>query len=296
MSYATWGQTILHSNLEPVLIDQQQGCLLQIHPLELNRQLMELTTPLTTLGRDSTADISLADASISRCHATIQRTPNGYLIADQGSTNGTFVNETRVTSHLLQPGDRIQVGSFIFKFLCSNHIELQYHEAVYTMMTRDGLTGTLNKRSFMDLLTREFQRSLHRDTQLSLILFDIDHFKSVNDTHGHLAGDEVLQEISKCIGEVIAEHDVFARYGGEEFAVLLPSVNLEEAVRVAERCRQAVAANPFPTCAGPLPITISIGVADFAGLVDPTGPTTLIQAADEQLYAAKRGGRNRVCF
>jgi diguanylate cyclase (GGDEF)-like protein len=289
-----WGQTLAQSDSEPVANPQQPGCLLQIYPLDVNRQLTDLPASLTTIGRDESCHLILPDASVSRCHATIQRTAEGYRIEDRGSTNGTFVNESRVTSHLLQPGDRVQVGSFIFKFLCNNHIELQYHEAVYTMMTRDGLTGTLNKRSFMELLTREFQRALHRDSPLCLIMFDLDHFKGVNDNYGHLAGDEVLQEVSKRVTDVIAEHDVFARYGGEEFAILLPAVSLAEAVRVAERCRLAVAADPCATSAGPLPITISVGVADFAGLDDPRGAAALVQAADVQLYAAKRHGRNRV--
>lgn len=294
MNQVIWGKTIAKCEAKSPPVEPQQGCLLQIHPLDINRQLTHLTADCTTMGRESSCDLSLPDAAVSRCHATLERTADGFMLRDQGSTNGTFVNEARVESRLLQPGDRVQVGSYIFKFLSSNHIELQYHEAVYTMMTRDGLTGALNKRSFMDLLTREFQRSLHRDSTLALIMFDVDHFKSVNDTHGHLAGDEVLQEISKRISQVIAEHDIFARYGGEEFAILLPGVNRAEAVSVAERCRNAVAEASFATSAGPLAITISLGVADFAGLSDPHGPATLIQAADQKLYQSKRSGRNRV--
>ncbi len=294
MNQVLWGKTIAKSEAEPTPLEQQQGCLLQIHPLDINRQLIDLTADRTTIGRESTVELCLPDTAVSRVHATLERTCEGFQIQDQGSTNGTFVNEVRIQSRLLQPGDRIQVGGYIFKFLSSNHIELQYHEAVYSMMTRDGLTGTLNKRSFMDLLTREFQRSLHRDSSLALIMFDVDHFKAVNDHHGHLAGDEVLQEISKRIGQVVAEHDIFARYGGEEFAILLPGVKRSEAVAIAERCRHAVAEQPFDTSAGPLPVTISLGVADFAGLSDPQGPASLIQSADAKLYQSKRSGRNRV--
>lgn len=294
MNHVLWDKTIAKPVSEPAALEQQQGCLLQIHPLDINRQLFELSANRTTIGRETTVDLSLPDTAVSRVHAVLERSANGFMIHDQSSTNGTFVNEARIETHLLQPGDRIQVGSYIFKFLCSNHIELQYHEAVYTMMTRDGLTGTLNKRSFMDLLTREFQRSLHRDSSLALIMFDVDHFKTVNDTHGHLAGDEVLQEISKRVGQVVAEHDIFARYGGEEFAILLPGVTRVEAVAIAERCRNAVAESSFATSAGSLPITISLGVADFAGLSDPQGAASLIQAADAKLYQSKRSGRNRV--
>jgi diguanylate cyclase (GGDEF)-like protein len=200
-----------------------------------------------------------------------------------------------VTSAELSPGDRVQFGSFIFKFLSTNHIEMQYHEAVYSMMTRDGLTGTLNKRSFLDIIGREFRRSASRNTPLSLILFDIDHFKLVNDTHGHLAGDEVLQEMGRRISEVIAEHDVFARYGGEEFAIQLSGVPAEEAAELAERCRVAVEATPFETSVQPLDITISAGVADMTRVPKKESESELVQVADEKLYEGKRGGRNRVC-
>jgi diguanylate cyclase (GGDEF)-like protein len=289
-----WEETIAAKSIK-AQAEAGQGCLLQIHPLQISGHLVELTEAQTTVGRDASCGCSIPDASVSRQHALIEQTDNGYQVTDLGSTNGTSVNERRITSAVLQPGDRIQFGSYIFKFLSTNHIEMQYHEAVYSMMTRDGLTGTLNKRSFLDIIGREFQRAAHRDTSLSLLLFDIDHFKSVNDTYGHLAGDEVLQEVGRRISQVIAEHDVFARYGGEEFAILLPDVSVAECTQVAERCRAAIEAAPFATSAGDLPVTISVGVADMTGLAGKADASQLIQAADEQLYAAKRGGRNRVC-
>ena len=289
----TWEETVA-AKTAPVK-ERGVGCLLQIHPLEVSGQLVELSRDATVIGRDSSACFCIPDASVSRRHAVIERREHTYTVTDLGSTNGTSVNERNIRSAELSPGDRIQFGSYIFKFLSTNHIELQYHEAVYSMMTRDGLTGTLNKRSFLDIIQREFRRSLRRHTPLSLILFDIDHFKSVNDTHGHLAGDEVLQEIGRRIETVISDHDVFARYGGEEFAILLADVPSREAVNTAEACRAAVAESPFPTSAGPLPVSISAGVADVSGLASAESPTDLIKAADIHLYAAKNGGRNRVC-
>ncbi len=290
-----WEATVTKDTANTQETSDQTGCLLQIHPLDLNHQLFELTESSVVVGRENTAGLCIADSSVSRKHAIIERSAEGYQVTDLNSTNGTCVNETRVESSRLVPGDRVQFGGFIYKFLSSNHIELQYHEAVYSMMTRDGLTGTLNKRYFLDIIGREFQKSCHRGTPLSLILFDIDHFKSVNDTHGHLAGDEVLKEMGRRIGNVVADHDVFARYGGEEFAILLTSVSLEETVDVAERCRLAVESETFPTSVGPLPITISVGVAEFAALTQPKNANELVQAADEKLYVAKRSGRNRVC-
>lgn len=292
MFEAGWEETVAASTVKEQL--GGVGCLLQIHPLELNHNLTELNCDQTTIGRDASCVLAISDSSVSRRHAVIERHGSTYRVTDLGSTNGTCVNETRVSSCELSPGDRLQIGGFIYKFLSTNHIEMQYHEAVYSMMTRDGLTGTLNKRSFLDIIEREFRRAAHRHTPLSLILFDIDHFKSVNDTHGHLAGDEVLQEISRRIGHVVAEHDVFARYGGEEFAILLSDVTCEEAAHVAERCRQVVENEAFETSVQPLPITISLGVADMTNLIDAEQASDLVQAADDKLYEAKRGGRNRV--
>lgn len=289
-----WEETIA-AKTAGVSVDSGVGCLLQIHPMEISGQLVELSEPQTAVGRDPSCGLSIGDSSVSRRHALVERVGDGYQVTDLGSTNGTCVNEKRVTSAQLSPGDRVQFGSFIFKFLSTNHIEMQYHEAVYSMMTRDGLTGTLNKRSFLDIIGREFRRAASRDTPLSLILFDIDHFKAVNDTHGHLAGDEVLQEMGRRVGEIVAEHDVFARYGGEEFAILLSGVPAKEAAELAERCRHVVEATPFQTSVKPLDVTISVGVADMARLPDQHSESALVQAADEKLYEGKRGGRNRVC-
>jgi len=291
----TWERTIATPAISPQSNDPTAGCLLQIYPLDLNRRLVELSGNGLLVGRDPASDIVINDQSVSRRHSRIERHENGYIVVDLGSTNGTHVNEVRIAKAPLSSGDCIQFGSFIYKFLSSNSIELQYHETVYSMMTKDALTGTFNKRYFMDVISREFSKAAHRRLPLTLILLDIDHFKSVNDTYGHLAGDEVLREMGKRVGEVVAQHDVFARYGGEEFAILLAGVNYEEGGAVAERCRTAVATKPFSTAVGELPITISLGVAEFGSLSNPEKPEQLIALADEKLYEAKKSGRDRVC-
>ena len=145
-----WEKTIANRQTD-VDDDAGVGCLLQIHPLEISCQLIRLTGRQTTIGRDPSCGLCISDASVSRKHALIERIGDTYQVTDLGSTNGTCVDEKRVTCHELIPGDRVQFGSFIYKFLATNHIEMQYHEAVYSMITRDGLTGTLNKRSFLDI-------------------------------------------------------------------------------------------------------------------------------------------------
>ena len=272
------------------------GCLLQIYPLSISGELIYLPIGATAIvGRDPSSTIFIDDGSVSGRHAKIEPVNGGFRLTDLGSTNGTSINENKIDSATLTPGDRVQFGSYIFKFLSANHIELQYHEAVYSMMTRDGLTDTLNKRYFLDIAEREFQKSLHRNTPLSLIMFDIDHFKTVNDTHGHLTGDEILKKLGSRIREVIAEHDIFARYGGEEFVIMLTGANLKEAVNVAERCRETVEQKPFDTSNEQLSITISVGVADLASLNNPNGVDALVKAADDRMYKAKGSGRNCVC-
>lgn len=289
-----WEETIARKTATAPL-DSGVGCFLQIHPLAISDNLTHLGHDRLTIGREASCGLCLPDSSVSRQHALVERVDDGYFVTDLGSTNGTCVNEQKISSVELTPGDRVQFGSYIFKFLSTNHIEMQYHEAIYSMMTRDGLTGTLNKRSFTDIINREFHRATTRQTRLSLILFDIDHFKSVNDTWGHLAGDEVLQEVGRRISSVIADHDVFARYGGEEFAILLADVDTTEAVDLAERCRRIIAAEPFETSVEPLSVTISLGVAERSATAAAQQPADLIEAADTRLYAAKDGGRNRVC-
>ncbi len=294
MTLSAWEETLAKTATEPAPVSDG-GCLLQIYPLSITNHLIELSDLRVVVGREPSCGISISDASVSRRHALIEKHDSGFMVTDLGSTNGTSVNERPISTSLLAAGDRIQFGNYIFKFLSSNHIELQYHEAVYSMMTRDGLTGALNKRSFIDILSRDFQRAVHRKSPLSLILLDIDFFKSVNDTHGHLAGDEVLREVGRRISSVTACHDVFARYGGEEFAILMSETAIDNAYEIAQRCRLAIAERPFETSVGPLPVTISAGISEVQLLASIESSDQLIQAADLKLYEAKHGGRNRVC-
>lgn len=297
MAALVWEQTAAAP--EPAIADIEDctGNLVQIYPLQLDRGMVTLDAESLTLGRGDEVGLVIREDCVSREHARIDRKPGGYVIADLGSTNGTWVNEQRVTSHWLQPGDRVRVGTHIFKFVSANDIETQYHETVYNMMTRDGLTGAWNKRSFLDVIERDIGRASRTGHALTMAIFDIDHFKSINDTYGHLAGDQVLRQLCERIRPLIPQGDLLARYGGEEFAVLLADRNAGDSLRLAETWRMIIADSPFETCEGPVPATISIGLADVASLETDNDPTAeqLIHAADARLYEAKRGGRNRVC-
>lgn len=266
------------------------GCLIKIHPMEIDATTIQIPSDSFSIGRHPSCDYQVHDDSVSRRHGLIERKGQIYCVSDLGSTNGVFVNDVQIDTCELKAGDRIRMGNQIFKFL--DQFEAQYHETVYTMMTCDGLTGAYNKRYFLEVLERSIEGCRRRQRTMALILMDIDHFKSINDTYGHLAGDEVLQELSARIKSVTREDEVFARFGGEEFAVLVCDGDVNEAVELAERCRVLIGSEPFQTSAGPLEVTISIGVAEY-DLVSQQ--SALLEEADKMLYQAKNQGRNQVC-
>lgn len=270
------------------------GCLVRIHPLELENKMLRITKPVTTIGREPVNTVFCDDASISRQHAKIVKGSGGFAIEDLGSTNGTFVNGQAVDAKNLSDGDKIQVGNHIFKFLAGDSIESQYHETVYAMMTKDGLTNVNNKRYLVDALQREFERSKAYGRPFSIVMMDIDFFKKFNDTYGHLAGDEVLQEFARRLESLKQPNQIFARFGGEEFAWLMVETEVADAINLAEQARRAVEQQTFDTGAGQLQVTASFGVAQ----VDPDAHqnfSELLEAADQKLYQAKENGRNQVC-
>jgi diguanylate cyclase (GGDEF)-like protein len=270
-----------------------ESCLVQIYPADVIDGMMLLDEEVIRIGRDFECDLSLNDGNVSRKHAEITRQSNGHVLVDLGSTNGTSVNGARVQSHPLRSGDQIAIGPFIFKYLSAGSIETHYHEAVYTSLTRDALTGAMNKRYLLESLQREIARSRRDKQPLAVVMIDIDHFKSVNDTHGHLIGDAVLREFGTRLLSICREDDLLARYGGEEFSLLLSSTGKREAVQIAEKCRAEIESKPFDTDAGQIFVTASFGIECFAGM-RAVSANQLIEIADNRLYEAKQNGRNCV--
>jgi len=245
------------------------------------------------LGRSPEADIFIDDDGVSRRHAKLVQGVEGIRLLDLGSTNGTFANGKKVDAQLLVDGDRIQIGSTtILKFSYQDDVEEHFQKQLYDSATRDGLTGAFNKKHFAERLRSEFAFSARHGTHLSLVLFDIDHFKNTNDTYGHLAGDEVLRRLSGVVMQQLRTEDTFARYGGEEFAIVLRDTDDERAFIIAERVRRAIESTKFTFERQTIPVTISLGVATLHGQNFPS-VRDLVQAADEYLYRAKRNGRNR---
>lgn len=270
----------------------REGCLVIIYGEDLGRRVPLGDEPCV-IGRSSKCDVQVDQESVSRNHARISRLGDGYTIRDLGSTNGTYVNDELVDEIVLRDGDQVKIGRTIFKFIVGGNMEAQYHEEIYRLMTVDGLTDLHNKRFFTESLEKEMSRAKRYERSFSLVLFDIDHFKQINDTYGHLAGDAVLRQLGALVRGRVRRDDVPARTGGEEFAVILPEVGREGAAHLADKLRRAVADSSFRFEGTLIPVTISLGVAEWdEGVGDPA---ELVKRADEKLYEAKRGGRNRVC-
>jgi two-component system, cell cycle response regulator len=246
------------------------------------------------IGRASSSDIAFPEVpSLSRTHARLEYRGKSVALIDLGSTNGTFVNDKRVrTSKILHSGDRFQAGVLHFKFLQGRDVEHHYHEAIHDLAMRDGLTEVFNKRKFDKELEREFARAKRYERELSLILLDLDHFKAVNDTYGHIAGDFVLKELSTRISAVIRAEQIFARIGGEEFGVICPESGTQKAGLLAEKLRDIVSREKLRASGSSISITCSFGVAAFSSKM--TTAPDLFAVADKALYLSKRRGRNRV--
>ncbi|QEL15458.1 GGDEF domain-containing protein [Limnoglobus roseus] len=251
------------------------------------------STPVT-LGRGSECKLSIPDTSVSRFHSRVEIGADGrHHVTDLGSTNGTFVNNTRTTEGPLADGDYLRVGNCIFRYLSGGNVEAEYHEEIYRLTVLDPLTGVFNRRYLMEILNREVARSVRYRRPLAVALFGIDFFKVVNDTHGHIAGDMTLRELAARVSGLIRTDEVFARYGGEEFAVVMTETARERAAAFGERIRAAVEAIPFTFEAQTYPVTVSVGIGTTDG-AEPTTPEEILRRADELLYQAKRLGRNRV--
>jgi two-component system cell cycle response regulator len=248
----------------------------------------------TIIGRGGKAQIRLIDDGISREHAEIVVRNGEVVLHDLGSTNGTFCNGMKVDSKPLSDGDKILVGSTtILKFTYHDNLDEVFQRQMYESALRDGLTKAFNKKYFTDRLESEYMFSIRHNAALTLVMFDIDHFKKINDTHGHQAGDAVLTDLSALMLMSLRTEDVFSRYGGEEFAVICRGSDMTQAQVIGERLRRATEGRQFAYDGKIIAVTISVGLASLpdAAIKDASG---LVAAADAALYRSKQAGRNRV--
>jgi two-component system cell cycle response regulator len=258
-------------------------------------RMFKLDRSEVVLGRSSEAQFQVEDDGISRKHAKVVALGDGrFQLVDLASTNGTYLNGLKVNAAPLYDGDKIQIGSnTVLKFSIQDALEEQYQRSIYESATRDGLTRVYNKKYFLETVRKEFSYCLRHRVPLSLVLFDVDHFKKINDAYGHPAGDYVLTRIAQRVSDTVRTEDLLARYGGEEFALMLRESAEDQALACAERCRYAVDKADFVFGGTPIKVTISLGVATLLDS-DFSQPEDLIAAADKYLYRAKRAGRNRV--
>ena len=274
----------------------------------LNGDLLAVPIPLergeVILGRAGESDVRINDTKVSRRHARItaiydsETEETNYLLTDLDAKNGTLLNGQKFKQEILQNGDKITIGDNILRFEMLDEIDREYHRQIRRLLSHDDLTGLLSSRSFFSELRREISQITDQSRQFCVLMMDIDYFKNVNDTYGHLTGSKTLEEIGDCITRVLRNGDVAARFGGEEFAAFLLDAELAQGIVAAERIRREIENREFSvTNQGKNlkthRITISIGIATFP--TDSTDPIELVEMADSALYRAKRDGRNRVC-
>jgi diguanylate cyclase (GGDEF)-like protein len=242
------------------------------------------------LGRGSSADLVIESDAVSRAHAYIELRDGRHWLVDNDSTNGSYVNYGRIKERMLHDGDQIQIGHAMMNYLSGDNIETAYHEEFRRLARRDALTGALNRTTYEEEVRVALAAAERKARDVSLILFDLDHFKKVNDTHGHTAGDLVLSHVGEKMRGLILEPHLFARVGGEEFAVLYHDGRLL-AEAEAERIREAIEAIVVDYDGTRIPVTASFGAAQF---LPGQSASDLYDEADAKLYAAKKAGRNCV--
>jgi two-component system, cell cycle response regulator len=282
----------VRSSLPPEWLDEGATAMLsglnagQVYTLDQNE---------TTLGRAKEAHVRIDDPGISRVHARVVRTEEGrFFVEDLKSTNGVFVNGAKADRVELGTADRIQIGpNIVLRFALLDSEEEALARQLYDSSTKDALTRTFNRKYLIERLASEIAYALRHETRLSVILFDLDHFKAVNDSHGHHAGDVVLRIVAAQVQRLIRAEDVLARYGGEEFVVVVRGITHANVALFAERIRKSVGDLVIPLGDLRLSASVSLGVASLVDCAE-VSVDGLLQIADERLYKAKVGGRNRV--
>ncbi len=262
--------------------------------------MLQLSASGTRIGRAVDNSIQLPDPSLSRYHAFLEEDEEGQIrLSDLGSTNGTYLNGRRLpdrTPVSVRDGDRIQLGStIVVKFVRPDPCEERFQREMFERTVRDSLTGLYNRAYFLSEVGLLGDRGALRGLDMAILMIDIDHFKRINDDHGHDTGDLVLREVAGVLRQSLRGDDLIARYGGEEFVAALPVSAPDQAAERAERIRAMLAGRRILIGSRPMRVTVSIGVA-YAPAGRPRSVASLIAASDQGLYQAKNNGRDRVVF
>lgn len=279
--------------------ERRQPCLVQFSGQDLGRPHF-VNAGDSVVGRDPRAEIFINEPKLSRQQCQITFDKKSCSIIDLRSANGTYVNRIKVGIQpvALNDGDTVILGNTTFKFFAPGNVEQLFYDKVYREKTIDQKTKVFNDKYLISHLRTEIMSSLSLQRDLCIIIYDLDHFKMVNDTYGHVFGDEVLKITAQIVAEVIRKNDALCRYGGEEFVVILPQTDLATAARLAERIRKATSLHVFKLKKKGRLLkhiqTMSLGVVQLNGKI--ATPEKMIKAADRLLYNAKKSGRNRVCY
>lgn len=269
---------------------------LVLGPIDQMGKQWFITKPQYVIGRSPECDVFVDDRSVSKTHAQILLAGQKVSLTDLGSTNGTELGGERLQANKPTPlknNDLVKLGNVLFKFLERGNIEAATHQKTFDRTQMDSLTEIFNKAAYLTKADEFFKRARMTETPLSVVVFDIDDFKKVNDTHGHLAGDFILKELASVVqNNLIRQNDFFARFGGEEFVLLMSGCPLKRAVEIAERVRNTIEKHIFVFEEKILPMTISVGVATLEA--DMTSAQMLFEKADQACYVSKRAGKNRV--
>lgn len=276
----------LDKRARPVLLQYDGGAAGKRFVLEGNA---------VVLGRRADkVQVWIDDASVSREHCRLDFQGTKAFVTDMGSLNHTFINDQMIlgTGELAQ-GDMLRVGNIRLRYFAHGSADQVLYDRIYRMLVFDKLLDILRKEYFLERLEEEFRLAKQTGQAASLLFFDLDKFKNINDTYGHDAGDFVLKEVCNTIKGLLRDSgDAFGRYGGEEFCIVLPRADLQESIAFAENVRTRVEQTSYDYEGARMPVTLSIGVSQLAAEI--ATPLDWIKATDALVYQAKRNGRNRV--
>lgn len=268
------------------------ACLVQYNGKNLGKRF-QINKPDVVIGRSPDVDVVIDEKSVSRQHAKCLTREDEISIQDMGSSNGTYVNNDKSDAKVvLKDGDIIRLGTVLLKYFSENNIDNLINDKIYRMATIDAGTGIFNKKHLLESIVSEFQFSRSSGKDLSVIYFDLDFFKKVNDTYGHNAGDFILKECANIVSNILRKEDIFCRFGGEEFVILLPNSAAKVAFDLAERIRGALESHSFDFENHKIKQTVSLGVSQLHASMRK--PSDLLDDADRKLYQSKQNGRNQV--
>lgn len=253
------------------------------------------TSPIL-IGRGKSNSISLDDEMVSKVHCEVSfifnRDLEQVIIRDLESTNGTFVNGEMIQQAVLKSGDKINIGDSVLQFSYNDDIEEQYHAKLFTFAATDALTGLYNRRYTINELDNQSKIALRNNRIFSVVIIDIDDFKYINDTYGHLAGDDYLKKFAFVMNRTLREQDICGRIGGEEFLVILPETALMGAINLANRIREHIEKTELIIQDRVIKTTICAGISQFGR--HASASRDILKMADLSLQKAKRSGKNTV--